>query len=183
MSLHSELEYCDLCTVRVRAVTYPSELPIEVFEIDISPNEEGSAGDVLDVVDEVLRGPVNFAVEHRRSYVSWGASSGQHELLVDVGVSIAGNLIFRLLELAHAKVTNGGQSEHRLYSDEGGIVDTARGAVLRAFDSRLSLSLEKVSVGTDSAECWFIDTFGAQYTVKLDLISGTKHMLRIPRSE
>lgn len=183
MSLHDELDYSDVCRIKVRAVHYPSEPPTEIFEIELDSGDSSTGKEVLELIDRELRGPVNFVIDHKRGHSSWGASGGFHEIIVSVGFGVAANLITHLLEFVHARLAQEHGQLKLPWSGEKEITRAAEEALRDAFDARLVLSLQRYSEEDGIAECSFLDSFGERYFVRIDLTSGAKHLRREPREE
>jgi hypothetical protein len=183
MSLLTEIEYSDVCQIKIREVEYPLEPASFVFTLDIDSGDSTTGNDILKLLDQELAKVSCFTIDSRRTFLSWGASSGGHEIILAIVTGASAGVVECLVEYVRSKIKNRDISPTNNTIDQATIVHDAKEALRRDFDSRLQLELVDSTCQGPIFEACFIDSFGVKYTFKTDSETGARWTSKKQRPE
>jgi hypothetical protein len=91
------LRWADDGSVAIGFVEYIGEPPIEIWRFDVLAEEssvEEAAKAALELTQELQAG-IEFTLDVKRKYISWGADASAYEVLVMISASILSPAISR----------------------------------------------------------------------------------------
>lgn len=170
MSLKNELQYADSRTIVIRSVTSPTEVPDKITVFEFASSDEPSADNLIEALDEALRGQFNFTIDERRSYTNWGASGGAHEIIVAIVSGAAAGVTQIIADFARTLV--GGSKKKSEVFEEGRAIQRATSMVKQYYEQRAELTIQSQTHRENVFELHVKDTFGISYDVSVDKVTG-----------
>jgi hypothetical protein len=182
------LRWADDGSVAIGFVGYIGEPPTEIWRFDVSA-EESSAEEVAKAVLEFtqeLRAGIEFTLNVRRNYISWGADASAFEVLVMISASIFSSLATTVIQekIKQLRERLGGAEEVAEPLSRDQAIGQAKRQVAVSYDVKRDDLVVRAEEENRQENTWTVDlqhADGTRYSVVIGSIGGSPSTSRIRR--
>jgi hypothetical protein len=182
------LRWADDGSVSIGFVEYISQPPTEIWRFNV-PAEKWSAEEVAKAVLEFtqdLRAGIEFTLDVRRNYISWGADASAFEVIVMISASILSSLATAALQekinQLRRRLSGAEQVAEPLSREQA--IGQARRQVAVSYDVRREDLVVRAEEENRQENTWTVDlqdADGTRYSVVIGSIGGSPSTTRFRR--
>jgi hypothetical protein len=182
------LRWADDGSVAIGFVGYIGEPPSEIWRFDVSAEEssaEEAAKAVLEFTQDLQTG-IEFTLDVKRKYISWGADASAFEVLAMISASIfsslAATVIQEKINQLRGRLSGGKQVAEPLSRDQA--IGQAQRQVAVSYDVKRQDLVVRAEEENRQENTWTVDlqhADGTRYSVVIGSIGGSPSTSRIRR--